>query len=29
MDILFLLSSAIVGILAAVTKELIDIFIQR
>jgi hypothetical protein len=29
MDIMLLVASAIVGIIAAATKELIDIFIQR
>ena len=29
MDIIILLGSAIIGIIAAATKELIDIFIQR
>lgn len=29
MDIMILIGSAIIGIIAAATKELIDIFIQR
>jgi|DEB19_MinimDraft_3_1074340.scaffolds.fasta_scaffold187747_2 hypothetical protein len=29
MDIMILLGSAVIGIIAAATKELIDIFIQR
>lgn len=29
MDIMILIGSAVIGIIAAVTKELIDIFIQR
>ena len=29
MDIMIILGSAVIGIIAAATKELIDIFIQR
>lgn len=29
MDIMILIGSAVIGIIAAATKELIDIFIQR